>query len=386
MTRHGQARIVAIRRTAIGRAGGIFRTRTVDQLAGPVIRAVLAETGLPADGVDAVWLGNILEGGNVARRCALAGGLPSAAPAFTLERQCTSALDAICHAIALVDAGHADAVLAGGVESCSTAPWRVARPTSPTAMPVFMARAPQSVPPYADPDPLPAADALAHAAGIDRPSQDAWTARSHANGLAATDAGVFDGELVGVFDASRPETDEGPKRALMQRRLARFKPLNGPCGTATAGSTAPEADGAVVALVVSSARATALELTGPALRLDGLAQSGCDPACPGYAAVPAMQKLGVAANGDTLARIEFNEAFAGQTLACLQDVGVSHDRVNLNGGALAFGHPYGASGAYLVCRLFHDLADGQTGLAALSAMGAQGTAALFTRLAGRDTD
>jgi len=376
----GHARVAAIRRTAVGRAGGLFRTRTVDQLAGPVIRAALADTALPGNGVDAVWLGNVLEGGNVARRCALAGGLPPEIPAFTLERQCTSALDAICHAMALVDAGHADAVLAGGVESCSTAPWRVARPTSPAAMPAVMARAPQSAPPYADPDPLAGADALAHAAGIDRAAQDAWTERSHANAIAAADAAVFDGERVGVFDAADPETDEAPKRGLTAKRLARFKPLAGPDGTATAASTAPEADGAVVALVVSPARAKALGLSGPALRLDAVAQSGCDPAWPGYAAVPAIQTLGNAASADAVARIAFNEAFAGQTLACLQAAGLAHDRVNPNGGALAFGHPYGASGAFLVCRLFHDLAGGETGLAALSAMGGQGTAALFTKV------
>jgi acetyl-CoA C-acetyltransferase len=378
----GQARIVAVRRTAIGRAGGIFRTRTVDQLAGPVIRAVLAETGLPADSVDAVWLGNILEGGNVARRCALAGGLPPATPAFTLERQCTSALDAVGNAMALVDAGHADVILAGGVESCSTAPWRVARPSTPNAKPAFMARAPQSVAPYADPDPLAAADALAAAAGIDRAAQDSWTARSHANAVAAVDAGAFDGERVGVFDTARPETDEGPKRRLTAARLARLKPLGSPDGTATAASTAPEADGAVIALVVSAARARSLGLSGPTLRLDGLAQSGCDPAWPGYGAVPALRKLGAAATDSAVARIEFNEAFAGQTLACLRDAGFAHGHVNGHGGALALGHPYGASGAYLVCRLFHDLADGATGLAALSAMGGQGTAALFTRVAG----
>ena len=374
------ARVVCIRRTAIGRAGGIFRTRTVDQLAGPVIRAVLAETALPAADVDAVWLGNILEGGNVARRCALGGGLPPATPAFTLERQCTSGLDAICHAVALVDGGHAHAILAGGVESCSTAPWRVARPASPTAMPAFMARAPQSVAPYADPDPVAGADALAHDAGIDRAAQDAWTERSHANAVAAVDDGRFDGERVPVFDAARPEADESPKRGLTRLRLGRFKPLGGPDGTATAATTAPEADGAVVALVVSSSRARALGLTGPALRLDAVAQSGCDPAWPGYAAVPAIRKLGDAATGDAMARIEFNEAFAGQTLACLQDAGLPRERVNLHGGALAFGHPYGASGAYLTCRLFRDLSDRETGLAALSAMGGQGTAALFTKV------
>ncbi len=369
--------IVAVRRTAVGRAGGLFRTRTLDQLAAPVIEAVLAQTGLPPRRVDAVLMGNALEGGNAARRCALAGGLSQEVPATTLDRQCTSGLDAILDAVAQVAGGRAQAVLAGGAESCSTAPWRVARPAGPAEMPRFLARAPFSAPPYADPDPVAGADALAQACAIPRADQDAWAARSHANAVAAEDAGSLAAEGVRVFDG---EVDEAPKRGLTGHRLGRLKPLDGPEGTVTAGTAAPEADAAAVALVLAPDVVRELGLTGRALRLDAGAQAGCDPAWAGYAAVPALERLARAVDPVAAGRIEFNEAFAGQTLACLRAAGLPEDRVSRNGGALAYGHPYGASGTLLLCRLFHDLAPRQSGLAALSAMGGQGTAAMFTRV------
>lgn len=378
MTLDGQAPvIVAVRRTAVGRAGGVFRSRSVDQLAGPVIRAVLGAAPLAPESVDAVYLGNAVEGGNVARRAALAGGVPPETPAYTVDRQCTSGLDTILDAIRQVASGAGEVVLAGGVESCSTAPWRVARPASPTAMPRFIGRAPFSAPPYADPDPVDGADALAAWAGIDRAAQDAWTVRSHANAVLALRAGRLEAERVRIFDPERPESDEAPKPGLTAARLARLKPLAGPGGTVTAATAAPEADAAVIALILSAARARALGVRH-GLVLEASAAAGCDPALAGYAAVPAISRLWHRCGDPTgVSRIEFNEAFAGQALTCIQAAGLPVERVSQHGGALAFGHPYGASGAFLVCRLWHDMSAGERGLAALSAMGGQGTAALF---------
>lgn len=372
MSAGAQALIVACRRTPVARAGGRLRTRTVDQLGGAVVRAVLADAGLASEAVGEVWLGNALEGGNVARRVALAGGLPAATPAFTLDRQCASGLDTITEACQRVAAGHAEAVLAGGVESCSTAPWCVARPASRTARPEFLARAPFSAPPYADPDPVAGADALAAEAGISRREQDAWAARSHASAVAAARAGHLRAERVDVPAGG----DEGPRADLDERRLARLPPLLGPPGTATVGNVAAEADAAVIALVVSAGLARRLGLRR-ALRLAGAAGAGCDPARAGYAAVPALERLGRGVPLAGAARIELNEAFAGQALACLRGAGLPEERASRHGGAIAFGHPFGASGAFLVCRLFHDLAPGETGVTAVSAMGGQGSAALF---------
>ena len=381
MSRKGESPvIVAAWRTAIGRAGGLFRSRTVEQLAAPVIAQLLADAELAANEVDEVWLGNALEGGNVARRAALAGGLPPYVPAFTVDRQCAGGLDTILTGVQRVAAGEAAVILAGGVESCSTAPWRLNRPLTPAGLPEVAHRAPQSAPPYADPDPVAMADQLSGWAGIGRSAQDSWAARSHAHAIAAMQSGAFDAERVGVFDAAAPESDEAPKAGLTTARFGRLKPLGGgEKATATPGTTAPEADAAAAVLVMTAAMADRLGLPHR-MRLTGSAQAGCDPAWAGYAAVPAVQRLQQRGGNVALHRLEFNEAFAGQTLACLQGAGLPQDRVSLNGGALAFGHPYGASGALLALRLFHDLAVGETGLAAVSAMGGQGTAALFERV------
>ncbi|PWG65879.1 acetyl-CoA C-acyltransferase [Spiribacter halobius] len=367
--------IIACRRTAVGRAGGRQRTRTVDRLGAPLVGAVLADAGLPPGAIDEVWLGNALEGGNVARRVALAGGLPVEVPAFTVDRQCASGLDTIIDACQRVAAGQAEAVLAGGVESCSTAPWRVARPAHRGGTPAFLPRAPFSAPPYPDPDPVAGADVLAAAEGITRAEQDAWAARSHARAAAALRSGHLRAECVG------DDTDEGPRADLDERRLARLPPLLGPGGSATVGNVAAEADAAVVALVVSSALAQRLA-PGRSLRLVAAARAGCDPGRAGYSAVPALARLAERAPFTGAARIELNEAFAGQALACLRGAGLPEARTNLHGGALAFGHPFGASGALLVCRLFHDLAPDETGIAAVPAMGGQGSAAVFTALGG----
>ncbi|MDN3518527.1 thiolase family protein [Aquisalimonas lutea] len=379
---HGDAILVAIRRTAFGRTGGVFRSCTVDALAAPVIRSILADTGLASDAVDEVWLGNALEGGNVARRAALAAGLPVDTPAFTVDRQCSSGLDTIIDAFQLVASGRAQAILAGGVESCSTAPWRVSRPPSASAAPAFMRRAPFSAPPYADPDPIAGADALAGRSGITRAEQDAWTARSHANARTAMTAGCFRAERVPVLAGNEAETDEIPRDGMTTARLGRLPALLSG-GTATVASVAPEADAAVIALVVSPAMAAELG-AGRRLRLLGAARAGCDPADAGYAAVPALTRLRQRYQPVPPERVEFNEAFAGQALTCLRACDLPEDRTNRSGGALALGHPFGASGAYLVCRLFHDLLPCTPGLAAVSAMGGQGTAALFAAETGVD--
>lgn len=365
------ALIIGCRRTAVGRVGGRLRACPVEQLGARVVRAVLAEAGLPAAELDEVWLGNALEGGNVARRVALAARVPAETPAFTVDRQCASGLDTIIDACARVATGQAGAVLAGGVESCSTAPWRVAHPPHRGASPEFLSRAPFSAPPYPDPDPVAAADALAAAEGITRAEQDAWAARSHAYATAALRAGRLRAECVDE------EPDEGPRTDLDARRLARLPPLIGREGTATVGNVAAQADAAAIALVVSEALARRLGSTR-ALRLVAAARAGCDPARAGYAAVPALARLATRAPLGRAGRIELNEPFAGQALACIRGAGLAKERVNRLGGALAFGHPFGASGALLVCRLFHDLGQGETGLAAIPAMGGQGSAALFT--------
>lgn len=379
------AYIIAARRTAIGRAGGIYRKRRFEQLAAPVLKAVLADARLDPEQVDEIVLGNALEGGNPARVAALAAGLPSAIPALTVDRQCASGLDAIVEASRRVAFGTSDVIIAGGVESVSTAPWRVARPGPHGEPPQFMIRARFSAGPHPDPDMIPAAEAVARSCGISRSGQDRYTARSHANACAAAESGLLARELVPVFAASAAERDECPRKNFTLTRLARFKPLVGDGGTVTAATCAPEADAAAAVIVVSEEVAAALGATRVLCFIDAAA-SGGDPALPGLAAVSALgclrQRMGWS-DWDRVRQVEFNEAFAGQALACLRRAGLPLERTCPHGGALAFGHPYGASGALLVVRLFHDIAHSDHdstasyALAGVSAAGGQGSAALF---------
>jgi acetyl-CoA C-acetyltransferase len=356
--------VVAARRTPIGNAGGALRDVGVDELAAPVLRAVLADAGLST--VDDVLLGNVFgPGGNPARVAALRAGLGDAVPGVTVDRQCASGLAAIALAAALVRAGEGEAYLAGGVESASTAPHRAWRTDPPTPY----TRAPFAPPEIGDPDMGAAADRVAAEAGISRERQDAFALRSHERALAAQRAGRFAGELVTVGGV---DADERPRRFTAER-LARFRPAFTPGGTATAANSCGVNDGAAAVLVVSERLRRERGLAG--LRLVGAATSAVDPNRLGLGAVPAMRRVLGTGAPDV---VEFNEAFAGQALACLDAAGIAEGSVSPDGGAIALGHPWGASGAVLVVRLFARIVrrrtGERTGLAALSAGGGVGVA------------
>lgn len=372
--------IIAARRTAVGRTAGLFRARSAPQLAAPVINALLADCQLDGADIDEVILGNVLQGGNVARSCALETGLPPAVPALSVDRQCGSGLEAILQAAWKIRAGAARVILAGGVESTSCAPWRVERPSSPTDLPRFVAQAPFSGGGHRDPSMIEGADAVAETCGIGRAAQDAYAAGSHARALAAQAAGRFAGELVSVYGP--PEADEGPRPGLTAARLGRLKPLRAG-GTVTVGNSCATNDCAALLMVVEAGFARRLGVTHALRIVDGAAGGG-DPAFPGLGAVPAARHLARRAGGlvfATLDQIEFNEAFAAQTLACLAQLSIPEALVCPGGGALALGHPYGASGAILMTRLFHDLTgalptgEQRRGMALLSIAGGLGLAA-----------
>lgn len=361
--------VVAARRTPIGNAGGVLRAFTVDELAAPVLRAVLDDSGLST--VDDVVLGNVFgPGGNPARVAALRAGLGAGVPGMTVDRQCASGLAAIALAAALVRAGEGEAYLAGGVESASTAPLR-AWPTDP---PTPYARAPFAPAGIGDPEMGAAADRVAAEAGISRERQDRFALRSHERALAAQRAGRFAAELVPVGGVG---ADERP-RAFTAARLARFRPAFTPDGTATAANSCGVSDGAAAVLVVSERLRREHGL--PGLALTASATAAVDPNRLGLGAVPAMRRVLGAAAPDV---VEFNEAFAGQALACLDAAGVDEETASPDGGAIALGHPWGASGAVLVVRLFsrlvRDGSGGRTGLAALSAGGGVGVATAWER-------
>lgn len=357
-----RAFVLAARRTAVMPQGGALAALAIHELAAPVILACLSDAGIAPDRVDEVILANALgAGGNPARMAALAAGLPGRVAGLTIDRQCAGGLDAIGLAAALVGAGAARVVVAGGAESHSRRPLRLAQ--APGRAPVPYDRPPFAPWPDRDPDPTAAAAALADRLGLGRAAQDGFAVGSHTRALAARDA--LAAEIVPLPGADA----DGFTRALTPATAARAKPLSGSVTTAT---TAVAADGAAFAVVVApdiAARAPR------ALRIAACVTLGADPAEPGLAPVPAIARALRAAGlvPSDLDRAEIMEAYAAQAMACIAGAGLDPARVNVRGGALARGHPIGASGAILAVRLVHDLGRG-AGLAAIAAAGGIGTA------------
>ncbi|ANJ26662.1 thiolase family protein [Agromyces aureus] len=369
--------IVAGRRTAIGTAGRGFAAHTVDALAAPVLAEVARLVSPSGLHIDDVILGNCMgPGGDVARVAALRAGLGFEVPGVTVDRQCGSGLDAVLQAASRVKAGDAQLVLAGGAESASTAPHRV-WPESGERY----ARAPFAPPGFPDPDMGPAADRLAVVRGITRARQDAWAARSHALATSARDAGLFETEIVAVDGVAR---DDRPRASLDAATLARFAPAFSSSyeATVTAGNSCGFSDGAA-AMAVTTER-VARELGLPALRIRAAAVAGGDPALPGLGAAPAarvaLARAGLAARD--LGFVEITEAFAAQVLAVSDELELDEELISGDGGAIALGHPWGASGAVLLVRLAARMAatdDPRPGLAACSIGGGQGVAIIVEK-------
>lgn len=382
--------VVAARRTPIATAGQRLAHVDAAALAATTLRAVRADAGeaigaeIPV--VDVV-IGNCMgPGGNTARVAALDAGLGVEVPGMTIDRQCGSGLAAIITAARLLG-GPREMVLAGGTESASTAPIRVPRDSATGEGYSRAAFAPSG---YPDPDMGPAAQELGRIRGIDRARQDAYALRSHERALAAATAGRFAAEIVATAGMER---DDGPRR-MTAAMLSRFAPVFAGSGarrdddvahTVTAGNSCRISDGAAaVALVAESARGSA-----PGLVLLSSATIGCDPALPGLGPVAAVNAA-LRRAGITLAdiaAIEIVEAFAAQVLAVTDELGLSADahvdeRICPDGGALALGHPWGASGAIGVVRLFSLLVRGGApagtlGLSTAAVGGGMGVAAVF---------
>ena len=368
--------VVAARRTPIGTAGRSLSRYTAADLAAAVITDLApdARSGLnTAPAIREVVLGNCMgPGGDVARVAALQAGLPVGVPGLTVDRQCASGLAAVVLGAALLRAEEGT-VLAGGVESASTAPWR-SWPPQGDGPATRYERAPFAPADIGDPDMGPAADLIAGEHGITRAVQDEYAARSHARAMATQRAGGFASEIVPLGAVVR---DERPRDGLTVDRLARLRPAFDPAGTVTAGNSCGINDGAAVVTLVDAA--TYRRRGGRGLRVLATATAGVDPNRPGLGIVPATQEaLDRAGIGlDDVDVVEFNEAFAGQVLACCAELRLDPERVCPEGGALALGHPWGASGAVLAVRLFSQLARGRRGrygLAAIAAGGGQGVA------------
>jgi acetyl-CoA C-acetyltransferase len=357
--------MIAACRTAVIPRGGAFQRLSIEDLGAPVLLACLADAGLDPGQVDEVIVANALGGGgNPARRIALAAGLPERVAGLSIDRQCAGGLDAILLAHAVVASGQAEVVVAGGVESYSRRPLRLA--TDPEGgPPVAYDQAPFTPWPDRDPTMAEAAADLSVRLGIARSAQDAWATASHAKALGA---GLLP-EIVPLAGQQR----DAFARHLTPAVAARATVIIGPI---TVANAAVAANAAAFVLVVSdriartARRALAL---GPGVTLGG------DPTQPGLAPVAAIAEVlrKAALAPQDLATAEIMEAYAVQAIACVQGAGLDPALVNPKGGGLARGHPISASGAILAVRLFHDLTRG-TGLAAIASAGGIGTALLMT--------
>lgn len=357
--------IVAARRTAVCPRGGAFAQFRIEDLAAPVVQAVLADAGMAAGQVDDIIVANALgAGGNPARRVALLAGLPERVAGLSVDRQCAGGLDAVLIARALVDSGAADVVLAGGAESYSLRPQR-AMP-GPQGVPVPYDQAPFTPWPERDPEMAAAAAALADRLGLTRAVQSDWAVESHRKALAV----AAWPEIVPLAGVTR----DAFARALSPALAARAAVVAGSISAATA---AVAADAAAFVLVVSDRLAA-----GDGLRIVSGVTLGGNPEEPGLVPVAAIAAaLGRAGLAPAdLAMAEVMEAYAVQAMGCVDGAGLPPGIVNVGGGALARGHPISASGAILAVRLFHGLRAGY-GLAAIAAAGGLGTALVGERQA-----
>ena len=390
-----RAVVVSAVRTPIGRYGGALSGVRADDLAGIAIAAAVERAGVDKSAVDDVYFGCANQAGednrNVARMGALLGGLPDSVAGITLNRLCASGLSAVVSACHAVLAGDADVVVAGGVESMSRAPFVMAKPD--TAFP----RGNQTVwdttlgwrfpnPRLEELFPLESmgetGENVAERWGVSREDQDAFALRSQERWATANAAGRFEDELVPVGDVT---VDEHPRPQTTVEALAKLKPAFRQAGTVTAGNASGINDGAAALVVMSAERARDLGLDTLGAFV-GSAVAGVDPRVMGVGPIPAVRKLlersGVGVEDVDL--VELNEAFASQSLAVVRELGLDPERVNVNGGAIALGHPLGMSGARLVVSLLHELRrrDGRYGLATLCVGVGQGVAALFERTPG----
>ena len=384
-TRADSAWICAPARSPFTRAGkGALATARPDDLLAQVFRAILAQ--LPAaarDAFDEVIVGcaypEAEQGRNVARAIALAAGLPDRTAAMTLTRMCASSLEATAIACAKVRLGEASLVLVGGVESMSRIPMGGVKP-SPN--PAWLWQRPEI---YMNMGLT--AEQVARHYEIARADQDAWAVRSHTRAAAARTRGVFAEEIVSVSatgddHASDVHEDDAIRPDISAERLALLRPVFADDGTVTAGNACPTSDGAAALVVASSEAVERLGLT-PHGRFVSYAVAGVEPSMMGIgpiAAVPrALARAGLAMAD--LDRIELNEAFASQVIAVTRGLGIPEDRLNVHGGALALGHPLGATGARLVGTLLRELArsNGRCGLATLCVGGGMGAAMVVER-------
>jgi len=395
------ALIIDALRTPIGRYGGVMSSVRPDDLAAAVLRAAVERRRLDPATVDEVYLGCANQAGednrNVARMASLLAGLPVEVPAVTVNRLCASGMEAVVQGARQIRLGEADLVLAGGVESMSRAPLVALKPERGFArggMEMvdttigWRFTNPRMAERYSTESMGETAENVAERHGVSREDQDAFALESHRRALAAAEAGRFDDEIITV-DVPQPKgepvtihADEGPRPDTTADRLAALRPAFRAGGSVTAGNSSQINDGAACLVLASEKRARELDAE-PLARIVSSGSAGVDPGYMGIGPVPAsgkaLERARVGA-GD-LDVVELNEAFAAQVLASMRELGLSHETLNVNGGAVALGHPLGCSGARLVGTLARELErrDGRFGLATMCIGVGQGMAVVIER-------
>ncbi|MEN8144081.1 MAG: thiolase family protein [Gemmatimonadota bacterium] len=392
--------IVGAVRSPVGRHGGSLSSVRPDDLLARTIEGLLERTGVPPERVEDVVIGCANQAGednrNVARMSSLLAGIPVSVPGQTINRLCGSGLQAAISAGHAIRAGEGDVFIAGGIESMSRAPWVTLKPG---------VAFPRQAPPVADTTvgwrftnpAMPerwtvslgeTAEIVAERGGVSRAEQDEFAAESQRRAAAAIEAGCFEDEIVPISvpvrrgDPVLVDRDEHPRPEATLEKLGRLRPAFRADGTVTAGSASGINDGAAALLLASREAARDLGLVALA-RLGSSAVAGVEPDCMGLGPVPAVRKAlaraGIEVNDLDL--VELNEAFAAQALPCIRELGLDPERVNVNGGAIALGHPLGATGAKLLTSLVHEMKrrHSDTGLVSMCIGVGQGIAALVHR-------
>jgi len=386
--------VVAGKRTAVGRFGGGFKDTPASDLGAVAIRAAVEAAGLKPEQIDHVVMGcvgQVAEDAYLARHAAIKAGLPVETPALTLNRLCGSGLEAINTAARYIECGDADVVVAGGAENMSMLPYysrstrfgaRMGDATLEDGITLLLS------------DPFNryhmgvTAENLAPNFELGRAEMDAFATESHRRATSAIAEGRFKDQIVPVTvkegrTTKVIDTDEHPRTDASLESMAKLRPAFKSDGCVTAGNASGINDGAAAVVLMSAEKARELGIR-PLMRLVGRAESGVEPSLMGSGPIPAtrkvMEKTGMSA--DQMDVIELNEAFASVALACSQALGLDTERTNPNGGAVALGHPVGATGAILTVKLMHELerTDGHYGLVTLCIGGGQGIATIFERL------
>ncbi|MGZ3582913.1 MAG: thiolase family protein [Ktedonobacterales bacterium] len=394
--------ILSAVRTPIGRYAGALKDVRPDDLAALTIAEAVQRSGVARDTIEDVVLGCANQAGednrDVARMALLLAGLPIEVGGQTVNRLCGSGLQAINTAAHAIQAGEGQVYVAGGVESMTRAPYVMGKPETAFARGEMKLqdttlgwrfinpRLAEMHHPYSMGE---TAENVAESHHVSREDQDAFALESHRRAVAAIDAGRFRDEIVAVDapagkgGSTRVETDEQPRRDTTLEKLTTLKPAFRKGGSVTAGNSSGINDGAAALVLASRDYAVRAGLR-PRARIVSCAVAGVDPAYMGLGPIPAtrkaLQRAGLTV--DDLDLVELNEAFAAQALPCMRELGLSHERVNVNGGAIAIGHPLGCSGARLATTLLHELErrGGRYGLATMCIGVGQGIATIIERM------